>query len=257
MSATTPNTLARYHQLLMAVSDHAAGLTLPELARLTRLPRSSVHRIATSLCSVSYLEFDSRTGTYLLGSALTELLRRSLVADNRLPAFRPALEYLVSKLGETSFFARLTSSGVELAHAITPQKKNHSFVFPGIGPRSLDKCSSSKAILAYAESSKVEHLLTAGALTGASGVSASHEVLKSQLREVGRDGYAVCDGELDEGVFSVAVPVPVGPLFGLYSIGVVGMSSRMKARSLIEMVAFLREAAEMASGSLLDYIDGT
>ncbi|UUZ62627.1 hypothetical protein LP417_22125 [Polaromonas sp. P1-6] len=44
----------------------------------------------------------------------------------------------------------------------------------------------------------------------------------TQLRQVGQDGYAICDGEIDEGVFSLACPVHLGSMLGLYSIGVVG-----------------------------------
>lgn len=241
----------------MAVSGQAAGLTLAELAKTTHLPRSSAHRIATSLCSVSYLKYDPGTGVYLLGPALTELLRRSLVADNRILAIQPALEYLVTVLDETAFFARMIDVEVEITDAVTPRSKSHSYVFPGIGARPLDKCSSSKAILAYVEPSKVERLVAAGALVDIAGTPVSLTTLKSHLRKVSRDGYAVCDGDIDEGVFSVAVPVPLGTLRGLYSIGVVGPSSRMKARPLEDMVARLREAAEIASSNLLNNMGRT
>lgn len=248
-----PAPLARYHQVLLAVSGAVGGLTLGELGRRTGLPRSSAHRLATALCAVGYLEIDEAKGTYGFGPALRQLIRRSLTADNRLRAFRPALEHLVGLVGETAFFARLRDDGeVELVKALTPADGQRSFIFPGTGPRPLDKCSSSKAILAFADARQIEERYGSGGWPGLPESTNSFQAFMAELQKVQREGFAVCDGEIDEGVYSLAVPVPVGPLLGLYSIGVVGPAQRMKAFSTEKLVASVRAAAEIATRNLED-----
>ncbi len=249
----TPSTLSRYHQVLLAVSSSVGGLSLQELAPRARLPRSTAHRIAAALCAVGYLEVEEGRGVYVLGPSLQQLLRRSLIADNRIRAFQPAIEFLVSSLNETAFFARLLDDGeVDLVRAVTPQDKERSYVYPGTGSRPLDKCSSSKAILAYIDTTQVEKYVSDSKVPEADDSSAFLKQLFAQLRQVKRDGYAVCDGEIEEGVCSISVPVPVGPLFGLFSIGVVGPSARVNKRPVSEIVQLAKEAAVMASRKLLE-----
>lgn len=245
----TPSPLARYHQVLLAVSKRSAGLNLNDLMRHTHLPRSSAHRIASSLCGVGYLEADI-SGIYTLGPVFKELLRRSLTADNRLKAFQPALQFLASELKETAFFARFVDGSVSLAHAVTPALAERSYIYPGTGERPLDTCSSSKAILAYANQQLVQDMFEAGSLPFES--SQSLRSFMTTLRKVSHDGYAICDGEIDEGVYSLACPVPVGPILGLFSVGVVGPSGRMKSVGVEQLVKVVQAAANMASSHLIE-----
>lgn len=248
-STPTPSPLARYHEVLLAVSKRSAGLSLNDLVRATHLPRSSAHRIASSLRSVGYLEVDV-AGIYTLGPVFKELLRRSLTADNRLNAFQPALQFLASELKETAFFARFVDGAVTLVHAVTPPLAERSYIYPGTGERPLDTCSSSKAILAYADQQLVQDMYEAGSLPFEKN-SQSLRSFMTTLRKVSHEGYAICDGEIDEGGYSLACPVPVGPMLGLFSIGVVGPSSRMKSMGVEHIVKAVRAAADMACGHLI------
>lgn len=247
-----PTPLARYHSVLMAVASEPQGATLARLAQRTALPRSTAHRIAAALCAIGYLQLDDARGVYAFGPVFDELVRRSLAADDRLPAFRPALEHLVGELDETAFLARRTGDDVEIAWVVTPRSSERSYIYPGTGPRPLDKCSSSKAILAWTEPEQVERLFAADRLAGLDGSARSLADFKAMLRRVQHDGFAVCDGEIDDGVCSVAVPVQIGHVSDLFSIGVVGPAARLKALPLETVVEAIRAAARIASRSLLD-----
>lgn len=248
---TIPSPLARYHQVLLAVSKVPAGLGLLDLVRDTHLPRSSAHRLAVALCGVGYLEVNT-AGNYVFGPAFRQLLRSSATADNRLEAFQPAMQYLAGELKETVFLARLVDGTVNLAQALTPSAPERSYVYPGTGPRPLDTCSSSKAILAHADEHVIEEMFRAGNLPLEA--HASLEGFIAHLRQVGRDGYAICDGEIDEGVFSLACPVHMGSMMGLYSIGVVGPVKRMKALRVPRIVDAVSRAASIASESLIHQV---
>ena len=242
------NPLQRYHQILQAISSAEKGLSLLQLAVATGLPRSSVHRLATTLREMDYIAIDEMTGAFVLGDAILRLMRSAVLQETRLSSFEPALNYIVGKLDETAFLARMQHGGVDLVRALTPKRPDQSYIYPGVGVRPLDRCSSSKAILAFTDPSIVKDMLAPLA-------SKDHEgnlnALLEELSQVGRQGYAVCDGEIDEGVFSVACPVLFGIRDTAYSIGVVGPSARLKAHGVPHLVEVLQVAAQQAVTDLL------
>jgi DNA-binding IclR family transcriptional regulator len=242
--------LSRYHQVLSAVARSEAGLAAADVGKQVGLPRSTAHRIATSLCEVGYLQ-QTQSGAYILGSVLDEIIALRLLASDRSRAFMPALRDLVVDLDETAFCARLVDGRVEIVDAVTPSGRRRSHIYPGLGYRPLDKCSSSKAILAFREPGEVEKwLVNDGSAAGFSG-NGGGEPLHLELGIVRANGYAVCDGEIDEGVFSIACPVFLEPFGALYSIGVTGPSARMKSRPIEHMVERVRAASDAATARLV------
>src|SRR3546814_1669294 len=135
------NKLHRYHLVLHAIASSLNGLSLPELALVTELPRSTAHRMAVALREIDYVELDPLTGNYILGKAIVRLMRQSLMQDKKLAAFKPALGFLVNNLGETAFFARFTGQEIDLVEAMTPAGKARLYIYPGVGSRPLDKRS--------------------------------------------------------------------------------------------------------------------
>lgn len=243
------NPLHRYHHILNTIARSACGLSLADLANAAGLPRSSTHRLATSLREVGYLSVDDATGNFILGDALVHLMRSSLLQDTRLDSFTPALNYIVGKLEETAFFARLSHHSVDLIKAVTPARKDQLYIYPGVGSRPLDKCSSSKAIVAYMDPQEASLLLDS--LEECEKQIERAELL-AQLRQVSEQGFAICDGDIDQGVYSVACPVLAGNARGLYSIGVVGPAARLKAQNLDTIVSVLQSAASLAESNLLN-----
>ncbi|KGD87933.1 IclR family transcriptional regulator [Achromobacter sp. RTa] len=243
------NPLNRYHRILQAISGQPAGMSLADLAAATGLPRSTTHRLATSLREIEYLEVDDATGNFMLGAGLIGLMRASLTQDSKLAQFKPALNFVVGRLEETAFCARLLNDEVDLVQAITPTRKDQLYIYPGVGSRPLDKCSSSKAILAYLEPARIEALLEPLA-RATPGLRIAD--LVDELTQVHQQGFAVCDGEIDEGVLSVACPVMTGKARGLYSIGVVGPAARLKSHDIREIVSVLHSAADLAAAELLN-----
>lgn len=234
--------LARYHAVLKAVADSPSGLQAGQLARLLGLPRSTAHRLAVALDEVGYLQ-QSQVGHFELGPALDEILSKRLLASQQVHAFTPALRRLTLELGETAFCAKLAGGVVAIIDALVPSERDRAHIFPGLGERPLDRCSSSRAILAFRDDSEVNRWLD----QEGRGEGADRDRLRDLLGEVRRSGYSVCDGEIDEGIFSVACPVMLGPFGVLYSIGVTGPVARMKERRLQDVVSVIAEVAREAS----------
>lgn len=245
-----PTPLARYHQVLEVVADHVHGVGLNQLVEETGLPRSSAHRLAASLCTVGYLHLNE-AGLYLLGPRLMDLLKKRLAASATGPSIRPLLSDLANAVGETAFFAKLVDKRVDLLEAVTPNGSTRSYIYPGTGERPIDTCSSSKAILAYAEADIAKEVYKSCDL-GAHRYD--WDEFSRVLKQVKRNGFAICDGEIEEGVFSLACPVSVGEIEGLFSVGLVGPSNRMKAMTISWLAATLRDKAQAVSRILTSQV---
>ena len=204
MQTSTP--FARYHQLLEMVAGHAHGVGLAHLVEATGLPRSTTHRLAASLCAAGYLQ-QNDAKLYVLGPSLMNLLKLRLAASITQVSVGELLSEIADSVGETAFFAQLIDKRIDLLEAVSPSGGTRLHIYPGTGERPIDTCSSSKAILAYADIGIAKEVYDSYGL----GMHRySWDEFNRVLKQVKRDGFAVCDGEIDEGVFSVACPVSVG-----------------------------------------------
>ncbi len=240
-----PTPLARYNQILEIVSSAPQGVSLSQLVERGGLPRSTTHRLAASLCAAGYLKSQDN-GHYVFGPALLELLKRSLAASATDYLPRTVLSSITAELGETAFFARRVDKHIDLLEAIPPEASGRSYVYPGTGSRPVDTCSSSKAILAYVEDETAKEIYEAYE-NDSNAPSHDWQSFSQTLEEVRKNGIAICDGEIDEGVFSVACPVIVANMPGLFSIGVVGPTARMKEKSIDRLQSVVQAGAEKAS----------
>lgn len=243
--------LERYHQILTAVAVAENGIGASSIAGTVGLPRSTTHRLALALCEVGYLK-QRDSSTFELGSALDDILIPRLFNAQRSRTILPVLLTLAEELQETAFFARRHCGRIEIVDALPVPGTQQSYIYPGLGDRPLDKCSSSKAILAFCEEHEVRTWLdSARQEAGLSPSGGQIEAFQEELNDVRSTGYAICDGEIDEGVFSIASPVFVEPFGAVYSIGVTGPTARMKSRPIEEVASHVRAASESAATRLV------
>lgn len=247
----TSQLLQRYHQVLSAVALSDDGIGATAIADAVQLPRSTTHRLAMTLCEVGYLR-QRRSAIFELGPALDDLLIPRMFNAQRSHTTLPILLNLATELQETAFFARRHFGRIEIVDALPVPGTQQSYIFPGLGERPLDKCSSSKAILAFCETQDVQTWLdSAHEKSNMPLIPEQLEGLWQELDEVRSRGYAICDGEIDEGVFSIASPVFVAPFGAVYSIGVTGPTARMKSRPLEELANQIRAASKAAAARLV------
>src|ERR1700691_3299017 len=57
----------RAFHLLDLLTDHDGGLSLTEIAKLVDLPRSTAHRLLTTMLALRYVEFDNKTHRWMIG----------------------------------------------------------------------------------------------------------------------------------------------------------------------------------------------
>lgn len=249
-------TLERYICILETLAPLPAGMTLNEIIAITMLPRGTVHRLVKSLSRVGFLTArHGRSKTYVLGSRLLRLLYSGLSPDLVVALSRPLLEDLASQFGETILLARLNGDRVEKVAAWTPREGKYSYVQPGrVMP--INAAASAKAIFAFQDKPTVDEALAGRLIRYTANTKISKTALKTELAKVKRDGFAICSDEFDPGVLSYACPVHLTGFGTLYSIGIVGLSDRLRRHSVAEIVKSLHEKCDALSLALYSRVKG-
>ena len=241
--------LGRYARVLEAVAMAPNGRSLTEIGRATGLARGTVHRLIAALLEVGYLAPRDGRKVYVLGPRLLRLTHLAAAPAAVATLVRPLLDDLVARFGETVFLARLAGTSVTSIATALPDQEGQSFVQPG---RSMPvhAAASAKAIVAFQEPAVIDACLALPRQRFTEHTRTSEAEVRSDLTRVRRQGYAVCADELDPGVLSYAVPVRFDGAGVLYSVGIVGLSSRLGQHPRDVVIAALRAASEQIATRL-------
>lgn len=238
--------LAKLASILDVFAHPPHRYTFTVIAERTEVSKASVYRLMAQLVDVGFLEKDRTGKTYGLGKRLTRLLHFNLRKDVLDAVFRPELQVVADNLGEAAFAARLTGTAVELFTVEGPSGRNCSYIHPGLGVRPIHTCSSAKCILAYQTAEAVTELLEANLPSIADRAAIDQGAIVRELDEVRRLGFAECDEEIEESVYSIACPVFLEETGVIYAVGVVAL----KAKTSEARVSAIRKELERASSRI-------
>jgi len=249
--------LVRYTVVLDIFAANPNGLTLTEVMNETGLPRGTVHRLITALLDVGYIERLDGRKVYVLGRRLLRMFHMGMprgARDELEQIVQPVLEKLVEKFGETAFLAQLMGSKVVSAVTVLPLAENQSFVQPGRS-MPIHGSASAKAIFAHQDGDLIDQALDEPLVKFTQATKTDKSQIKAELASIVSDGFAICDEELDPGIFSYACPVLMETEGVIYSVGLVGPSQRLGAfaRGVIigELQDSARQIAELLSSAAI------
>ena len=234
--------LSRYATILDTLATAPEGLTLTEIMRATGLPRGTVHRLLGALLEVGYIEPVEGRKVYLLGSRLLHMLHLGTPAEVIVRLVSPILDRLVARFRETAFLARLEGREIRSVAMSTPSSEGQSYVRPG-REMPAHAAASGKAIFAFQDEAVIADVLARPLEKFTGKAITDPAAVRAELEEVRGNGYAVCDEELDPGIYSYACPIHLEDVDVIYSIGLVGLTERLHRFPADEIVASLNEAA--------------
>lgn len=197
----------RVLQILEALGSSALPLSLAELARTRRIPKSSLHSLIATLLHRGWVELDGKSGRYSLGIRSLQLASSYLDLRGLTDRAATTLDWLAVASDETVQFARLDNT--EVVYLAKRQSRHPVQLISDVGTRlPVNATALGKAILAEYTDDEIRGMLPASlpALTKRS--LTSLDALLAQLADVRQRGYAVDDEEAIEGISCFAVALP-------------------------------------------------
>ncbi|MDI6870671.1 MAG: IclR family transcriptional regulator [Bacillota bacterium] len=207
-SPPTIQVLAKAVAILSAFSTEEPSLTLAQIAVRTHIPKTTAHRLLVNLTRLGLIApHPSQENLYTLGPRLLELGGVALASFDLRQTLSPHLDELQRRARHTVLVAIMADD--HLLYIDRRESQYSLAVTSRIGSRRPPHFGAiGKVMMAFLPEKEVDRLLTShplAPLTPHTVVDAA--VYRKTLSQVRRQGYAVEDGEVLEGVIGVAAPV--------------------------------------------------
>ena len=210
--------------VIRAVGPDRERLSLSEVARATGLTRAAARRFLLTLVKLGYVrndgrEFSLRPRVLELGYAYLSGLALPEVAA-------PHMEELVARLHESSSISVL--DGHHIVYVVRVPTKRIMTVAISVGTRFPAYATSmGRVLLAQLSDDELERYLAEATFERLTSRTVTNPArLRTIVRDAARQGYAIVDQELEEGLRAVAAPIR-GADVGSAAINVSAHASRV------------------------------
>jgi IclR family transcriptional regulator, pca regulon regulatory protein len=198
--------LARGLIVIQAFTQQSPQMTISQLSIKTGLSRAAVRRCLYTLTKLGFAGAEDGSRYSLRPRMLT--LSHTYTTSNTLSsAAQPILERMSAALRES--FSVATLDGEDIVYIARTQVNRVMAVDLHIGSRLPAYCTSmGRILLAYLPVEQLEqYLAKVNLVPHTTRTITSVEKLRLALRNIRRNGYAICDQEYEVGLRSIAVPV--------------------------------------------------
>lgn len=219
------------------------GLRVVEVARYLGVADSTAHRLLTALRESGYVTQRQGSARYEVGPAALRLARRLNTERSLERVAMPHLAALGSELNETVNLQILV--GHEVLFLASVEDHHQLRVALRTGTRAPAHANAGGKVLLAQMPDDAVRALVDGMLTPlTSNTVGSVDGLLADLRQARKMGYAVNNGETDEDVRAVAVPVPDADGTVLAALSLAAPSTRLPASRVRHILPHLRRTAQ-------------
>jgi IclR family transcriptional regulator, pca regulon regulatory protein len=222
--------LGRGLAVIKAFGPDRERLSLSEVAEATGLTRAAARRFLLTLVKLGYvrsdgLRFSLRPRILELGYAYLSGLTLPEVAA-------PHMEELVARLHESSSISVL--DGPQIVYVVRVPTKRIMTVTISVGTRFPAYATSmGRVLLAALPAADLDRYLAEASLEPLTGRTVTDPArLRAIVAEVARQGYAIVDQELEEGLRAVAAPIRGAADVGMAAINVSAHASRVSMAAM-------------------------
>ena len=233
--------------ILALLADSAKGMGITELYESCDLPKSTLHRILTSLVSHDLAVQDAHTKKYRLGSAMLRLGAKYLSQNDVRNIARPFLEQAEKELRETVYLSILQGGRVICVDTVSTSRDLNYFVSVG-KEMPINTSAAAKAILAYQPEDYIKCVLASNAITKQTPKSiVDPERLEKHLASIRILGYSLCEEEMEEGATAISAPLWDWQGQVSASVSVIGPSVRLQGTYRQGVVDVILATAQVIS----------
>lgn len=235
--------------VLLAFDADLPSGSLSQLADKTGLSRPAVRRLLLTLQRLGYVT--QAGGRWELTPRVLTIGQHYAEIHGVVGAAQPHLLRIVELTGESASFAQL--DGIDVVYAARVHARRVLSHNVAIGTRLPAHATSiGRAIAAFSPAEVVERIIDEGGLPALTPRTVTDPIrFRDVLHDVRGQGYALVDGELEEGFLSVAVPVrePGGEVVGALAWST-SRGRHTPDEVLRDALPLLREGAELMGAEL-------
>jgi len=194
--------------VLLAFDADLPSASLAELAEKTGLSRPAVRRILLTLQRLGYVA--GAAGRWSLTPRVLTIGAHYAATHGVVEITQPHLLRIVELTGESASFAQL--DGIDVVYVARVHARRVLSHNVDIGTRlPAHATSMGRVIAAFAPADVVDRIIDEGGLPALTPRTVTDPIaFRDLLHDVRHQGYALVDGELEEGFLSIAVPVRDG-----------------------------------------------
>jgi DNA-binding IclR family transcriptional regulator len=237
-------------QKLMAVLDcfsvYEQSLTLAEIASRCDIPKTTAHRLVTSLREVKLIEQDRERDRYRMGIRLFELGSIVLANLDIFSRSRHVVQRLISATGEDSHLCVFDGTNMISVEHIEPGSGRVNWTTTlSISP---SYCTGvGKAVLAYQDPPVIAKIIRGGLRPFSPTTITDPDKLVDDLRATRERGYSIDDGEHQPQIRCIAAPIQNVTGRTYAAISASGPRERMTTEKLLSVLPLVMAAAEEIS----------
>ena len=226
---TNYSSLENALRILKEFSMEEPEWRLIDIAEKLQIGKSTAHRLLQTLESEGFVHKNPKTNEYSLGVSVLKLTDTVVDQIKILKEASPVLKRLTEKTGESSHIGILEGREIFYLH-----KEECHFpvkLLSHLGKTNPIHCTSlGQAFLAFQSDLLVDAILSTDLTKYTKHTLTDKGLIRKKLKEIQKNGYAVSDQELHEGVVSIGAPVYniKGEVFS--SINIAGPVQRIKPR---------------------------
>jgi IclR family transcriptional regulator, pca regulon regulatory protein len=242
------NSLVRGIELLQLFTRDKPSLSLPEIAELSGLNRTTAYRFVYTLRRLGFLELEVDTRRYRLGARILQLGFEYLNSLQIVDRAYPYLRALRTEVGESTHLGILDGPSVVYVARVPGEHIVSTSV--NVGSRlPAHLTAMGRVLLAYLPADRLDAILDTidfQPRTPHSVANASE--LQKKLDQVREQGYALTDQEYEAGVSSAAAPIrgPEGDVIAAINLSAPAMRITRDTIRRSLLPALLRTADELS-----------
>jgi IclR family acetate operon transcriptional repressor len=221
-------------------------MSVRQLAKLVRLSPASVHRLLTTLVSMGWVDQNTHTARYRLGTRLLGIGSTGLITNPIVQNGKTLLIRLATLTGQDAVLSTLVGARVVHLARIQGTKGRPLEFEPGVS-QPAHAMADGKVLLAYLPAEEREQIYAGGLRSYTSKTITDPAELERELAEVRQKGYAIDRGERFEGMGAVAVPILGSdgmPLLAMLCIGRIELDEEHLQWLAQQMLSLAREMSD-------------
>lgn len=242
--------IERALDLLECLARGSSWMGISELSVATGLPVATIHRLLKTLITRTYVVRDSRTRRYALGPAFHMMVNSTTHMPDWNELAIPFLQELVEISGETANIAIMEHDKAVYVAQVQPTRMVR--MFTELGNRvPLHNTGCGKVLLAFQPESVSNTIIASTGLPAHTEKTITKpDQMRQELAHIRELGYALDNGEQEEGVRCVSVPIYGVGHRVIAAISISGPASRLDETRTEALVPQLKRVSDALSTTL-------